>query len=47
MKIKMSEELKKNMTMASTVIASLAIGYAVGCMKEKMLGECHCVIEEM
>jgi len=47
MKIKMNDDLKKTMALAGSVMTSLAIGYLVGMCKEKMLGECKCVIEEM
>ncbi len=45
--MKMPKNKKEIMILAGSVIASMAAGIIVGCLKEKMMNKCYCVIDEM
>lgn len=43
----MNKSKKKAMIIAGSVMASMAAGFALGCMKEKMMNKCNAIIEEV
>lgn len=45
--MKMPKNKKEIMILAGSVIASMAAGMVLGCLKEKMMNNCYCVIDEM
>lgn len=45
--MKMPKNKKEIMILAGSVLASMAAGIIVGCLKEKMMNSCYCVIDEM
>ncbi len=45
--MKMPKNKKEIMILAGCVIASMAAGMILGCLKEKMSNSCYCVIDEM
>ena len=43
----MNKQKKDMMILAGSIIVSMAAGFAIGCIKEKMMGDCKCIIDEL
>jgi len=45
--MKMPKNKKEIMVLACSILASMVVGIAVGCIKEKMANACTCIIDEL